>query len=149
MIALDQPQVAVRRLLKRLRRPYLLAREPLAVHLRETLQTESCREAVLLLIDRTFADQVAARLREILVRCDVQGLTTRSAAASMHLSLRQLFRCRAEAIDALALAIDQLDKGQRPDEPPPHTLHCPNCRQTIFVQSVDEERTRLQLRSRE
>jgi hypothetical protein len=111
MIHLDRPDADVRRLLRLLRRPYLLEREPLALRARKALGTSSCRDAMLLLVDRTFGDiRDTQRLREIILRCDVEGQKARQAAAGMHLSLRQFFRHRAEAIDALALFLERLDE---------------------------------------
>jgi hypothetical protein len=111
MIQLDRPDADLRRLLRLLRRPYLLEREPLALRVRGLFGTSSCRDALLLLVDRTFGSiEDTRRLREIVVRCDVEGQKARQAAAGMHLSLRQFFRYRAEAIEALALSVQRLDE---------------------------------------
>jgi hypothetical protein len=111
MIHLDRPDADVRRLLRLLRHPYLLEREPLALRARNALGTASCRDALLLLVERAFGDiRDTQRLREIILRCDVEGQKARQAAAGMHLSLRQFFRHRAEAIEALALSFERLDE---------------------------------------
>jgi hypothetical protein len=132
MIQLDRPVHAIRKLLRQLRRPHLLARDPLALRLRESMNTDTCREAIELLVERTFAGDFAGeRLREILVRCDLQGQKATAAAGGMHLSLRQFFRCRSDAMEALAVAIQQLDSraaGNTQSEP---LLYCAHCRQRI------------------
>jgi hypothetical protein len=115
MIQLDHPSFAVRKTLRLLRKPPLLAKDPLARQLRDSLQTESCRDALLTLIDRAFSDDPsAARLRDLVLRCDVYGQKARAAAAEMHLSVRQFFRWRAEAIEVLAASLEDLDDGPRP-----------------------------------
>src|SRR5579862_1998244 len=112
MIRFDDRTTAVRKLLRQLRRPHLLARDPLAVRIRERFKTQSSRDGVVQLIEYAFADHPAGgRLREILVRTDLHGFKAVAVAGAMHLSLRQFFRCRAEAIQALALAIEQLDEA--------------------------------------
>jgi len=132
MIQLDRPVNTVRTLLRQLRRPHLLASDPLALRLRETLRTDTCREAIELLIDRTFAGAAAGeRLREILIRCDLQGQKATAAAGAMHLSLRQFFRCRADAMEALAVAIDQLDAHSARSIQLGPTLYCAQCSQPI------------------
>lgn len=135
MIQLDRPVIAVRKLLRQLRRPHLLSRDPLALRLRETLNVGTCREAIEFLIDRTFArDAAGERLREILVRCDLQGQKATAAAGGMHLSLRQFFRCRADAMEALAIAIDQLDVHAAESMQREATVCCALCHQPIIAQ---------------
>jgi hypothetical protein len=132
MIQLDRPVVAVRKLLRQLRRPHLLATDPLALRLRETLNAGTCREAIELLVDQTFAGGAAAeRLREILVRCDLQGQKATAAAGGMHLSLRQFFRCRADAMEALAIAIEQIDRRATGSLQRGSAPHCALCHQPI------------------
>jgi hypothetical protein len=133
MIHLDRPDADVRRLLRLLRRPYLLEREPLALRARTALGTASCRDALLLLVDRAFGDiRDTQRLREIILRCDVEGQKARGVAASMHLSLRQFFRHRAEAIDALALSFERLDEWGATDFlRAPAPAYCAMCHQRI------------------
>ncbi|HXW51969.1 MAG TPA: hypothetical protein VEJ41_08265 [Candidatus Acidoferrales bacterium] len=108
----NEPSFAVRKALRLLRRPSQLARDPLAQRLRDAFGTSTCREALLLFIDRAFADDPAGeRLRDLLVRCDVQGQKARAAAAEMHLSVRQFFRWRAAAIEALAVTLQDIAAG--------------------------------------
>ncbi|GEM_PF-3960674 len=105
---------ALRKTLRLLRRPELLGRDPLARRLRESFKTQSCRDALVLLIDRAFAqDPGAAQLRDLLVRCDLRGQKARAAAAEMNLSIRQFFRWRAAAIGMLATAIQELGPDDR------------------------------------
>jgi hypothetical protein len=115
MIHLDRSDADLRRLLRLLRRPHLLEREPLALRVRQALGTTTCRDALLSLVDRTFGTiEDTRRLREIIVRCDIEGQKARQAAAGMHVSLRQFFRYRAEAIEALGLAVERLDELASP-----------------------------------
>lgn len=132
MIQLDRPVNTVRKLLRQLRRPHLLARDPLALRLRETLKSGTCREAIEQLVDRTFAgDPAGERMRDILVRCDLQGQKATAAAGGMHLSLRQFFRCRADALESLAAAIEQLGAHAPDIQQPEPALFCAHCSQPI------------------
>jgi hypothetical protein len=98
----------VRRILRLMRRPHALERERLAVLLREAAQTRDARAAVELAIEKAFDPASSAdRLRlEIIRRCDIGGETTRGAARALHLSVRQFFRHRADAIEAIAQSIE-------------------------------------------
>lgn len=133
MIHLDRPGADVRRLLRLLRRPYLLEGEPLALRARKALGTASCRDALLMLVDRTFGDiRDTQRFREIVLRCDVEGQKAREAAAGMHLSVRQFFRYRAEAIEALALSFGRLDEpGPLDALRSPAPAYCAMCHRRI------------------
>ncbi len=128
MIHLDRPVTSVRRLLRQLRRPHLLERDPLAARLRDRLNAKTCGEAIEQLVDRTFArDASSERVREVIMRCDFHGQKATAAAAGMHLSLRQFFRCRAEAMEALALAIERLDDIVESAESPKRPAYCSLC----------------------
>ena len=136
MISLDHPADSARRLLRMLRRrPHQLERDALALHLREVLHTPSCREALVEIIDRTFAVSDSAddrSRREILIRCDVRGEKARAAAAAMHVSLRQFYRRRSEAFEALALVLeraDELEPSAQAAQPP---VYCASCHRRIF-----------------
>jgi hypothetical protein len=98
----------VRRLLRLMRRPHALERERLAVLLREAAQARDARTAVERVIERAFDPSLPAdRLRlEIIHRCDIGGETTRAAARALHLSVRQFFRHRADAVEAIAQSIE-------------------------------------------
>jgi len=66
------------------------------------LRAGTAREAVHLLVAEAFGDeQHGAHLRETIERCDFRGEKTRLAASAMHLSRRQFFRHRAEALNRL------------------------------------------------
>ena len=133
MIHLDQPSVSVRRMLRLLRRPHLLEREALALRLRKELQAASCRDAILQLIDQTFSISADGRyLRDVVVLCDVDGHKARAAAASMHLSLRQFYRRRAEAIEALAMRIECLDELSHAEQVQNKPVYCAMCYQRII-----------------
>ena len=108
-----QPTRAVRNLLRHLRRPYLLAQNPLANQLRKWFKARSFREAISRLIDRAFIlpDESSERLREILIRSGIKGQKSTAVAGIMHLSLRQYFRCRAQAIEILAAAVGQFERA--------------------------------------
>jgi hypothetical protein len=89
---------------------------------------ESCRDALLALIERAFSnDPSASRLRDLVLRCDVQGQKARAAAAEMHLSVRQFFRWRAEAIEVLAAALEELDADRRPRPNQAGPMVCAHC----------------------
>jgi hypothetical protein len=99
----------IRLLLKLLRRPHALEREPLAVMLREALHADSARKAVLTTIESAFdtAAPGGRLLKEIVRRCDIDGETTDAAAAAMNLSVRQFFRYRTDAVEAIAQAVSK------------------------------------------
>lgn len=108
-----RPEANIRRLLRLLRHPHLLEREALALRLRAVLKAASGRDALLWIVDQTFGStEDGRRFREIVMRCDIQGQKSRLVAAAMGLSLRHFFRCRAEAISALALAAERLCEVQ-------------------------------------
>ncbi|MBV8340383.1 MAG: hypothetical protein JO343_10590 [Candidatus Eremiobacteraeota bacterium] len=134
---LQQPAAAARRLLRLYRcRPHELERDALALRLRATLKTATCRDAIVRLIERTFAGVPDDRCwRETIVRCDVRREKARAAASAMHLSLRQFYRRRSEAFEALAAALEPLDA------PPPagesSQVLCARCRRELFGNDDD------------
>ncbi len=85
----------------------MLEREPLAIMLREALHAESAYKAVVAAIDAAFdaATPSGRQLKEIIRRCDIECQTTAAAAAEMHLSVRQFFRYRTDAVEAIALSV--------------------------------------------
>lgn len=128
-----------RKLLRQLRHPHLLVHDPTVRMLREVFKTESCREALVRLVEVTLGDEGAnQRLHEIIVRCDIQGQTASAAAANMHLSPRQFFRCRAEAIDALAVAVEQLEVNFRRALPSDAAVYCARCRRELLDTGMGE-----------
>ncbi|MBV8244584.1 MAG: hypothetical protein JOZ38_01545 [Candidatus Eremiobacteraeota bacterium] len=101
----------VRRLLRVLRKPQRLESMPLARALCDATEIADPYKAVLSMIDRTFADRGyhAQRLRELIWRSDVDASGTQQVVAyEMHLSARQFFRYRSDAIKALAATINRL-----------------------------------------
>src|SRR5215831_8255837 len=122
-IQLQQPSAAARRLLRVFRcRPHQLERDAVALRLRDVLQTTTCRDALLRLIERTFAGVPDDRSwRETIVRCDIRREKARAAASAMHLSLRQFYRRRSEAFEALAATLERIN-GTGPVAPSSHVL---------------------------
>jgi hypothetical protein len=97
----------IRLLLRLLRRPHALEREPLAIMLREATHAESAHKAVIAAVDSAF-DPVTSSgrlLKEIIRRCDIDCETTAAAAAAMNLSVRQFFRYRTDAVEAIAQSV--------------------------------------------
>lgn len=98
MIQPHEPSFAVPEALKLLRRPPELGRDPLAQSLRAAFRTSTCREALLILIDRAFADDPAAQRDPIIqhialtLRAELEnpGPFKRSLADGRGLSQRQL-----------------------------------------------------------
>jgi hypothetical protein len=97
----------IRLLLRLLRRPHALEREPLAIMLREATHAESAHKAVIAAIDSAFdpASSSGRLLKEIIRRCDIDCETTAAAAAGMNLSVRQFFRYRTDAVEAIAQSV--------------------------------------------
>jgi hypothetical protein len=97
----------IRLLLRLLRRPHALEREPLAIMLREALHAESAYKAVIVAIETAFdqASPSGRQLKEIVRRCDIDCQTTTAAAADMNLSVRQFFRYRTDAVEAIAQSV--------------------------------------------
>jgi hypothetical protein len=99
----------IRRLLRLMRRPNALDREPLAIMLRESLRTNTSREAALKTIASAFDVETAngRLLREIVQRCDIAGDKSTAVAASLGVSVRQFFRYRNDAVEAVAQAVSR------------------------------------------
>jgi hypothetical protein len=97
----------VRLLLRLLRRPHALEREPLAIMLREAMHAASAFKAVVVAIDAAFDTSTPGGrlLKEVIRRCDIDCQTTAAAAIAMNLSIRQFFRYRTDAIEAVAQSI--------------------------------------------
>ncbi|MDQ6767487.1 MAG: hypothetical protein M3Z41_06720 [Candidatus Eremiobacteraeota bacterium] len=121
----------VRKLLRLSRRPELLERERLAVLLRVATQTTHARAALEQVVEAAFdRTNSADRLRlEIIERCDMNGETTRQAARALHLSVRQFFRHRADAIDAITQSIEKALR--RPPDSQSHLLSLAHLVETI------------------
>ena len=98
---------SVRSLLRGVRRPAQLERDGVALELERVLRCTSARDAVLVLVDRALRHEHRF-CSEIVRRCDVDGETTLVVASAMHLSPRQFFRYRAQAIEAIAVELERL-----------------------------------------
>jgi hypothetical protein len=100
----------VRRVLRLLRRPHELTTSGIAMSLRESLGVDDPVEAVVLLLHQIFnlRTQTGRRLYDAICLCDVEGLAAKEVAKVMGLSLRQFFRYRREAVEALSAKINGL-----------------------------------------
>jgi hypothetical protein len=104
----------VRHVLRLLRRPHELATSGIAMTLCESLGVSDPVEAVVLVLHQIFNLRTATgrRLYDAIRLCDVEGLAAKEVASVMGLSLRQFFRYRREAVEALAAKINRF----RPDQ---------------------------------
>ncbi len=113
-------------MLRKLRRPWLLERDEQALARRPVLGTGSTREVVRLLIDRGIRD-LDERSQAMILRCDVAGEQTATFAGDLCISIRQFFRNRAEALDAIQgecerlLAAEGHNIVQKSNHPTPGT----------------------------
>jgi DNA-directed RNA polymerase specialized sigma24 family protein len=100
----------VRHVLRLLRRPHELASSGIALALCESLDVGDPVEAVVLALHQIFnlRTQTGRRLYDAIRLCDVEGLAAKEVANVMGLSLRQFFRYRREAVEALAVRINGL-----------------------------------------
>jgi DNA-directed RNA polymerase specialized sigma24 family protein len=100
----------VRHVLRLLRRPHELATSAIAIALCENSGVDDPVEAVLLMLHQIFnlRTQTGRRFYDAICLCDVEGLAAKEVAKTMGLSLRQFFRYRSEAVEALAAKIDGL-----------------------------------------
>jgi tetratricopeptide (TPR) repeat protein len=113
---------SVRGLLRGLRRPVQLERDEIARELRRALRALTAREAVLTLVERALRHEHAF-CTEIVQRCDVDGGTTLAVASELHLSVRQFFRYRAHAIEAIAVELESLlTRSSAPSEAAARTV---------------------------
>jgi len=97
-----------RRLLRMLSDPMLLEKHPLVAALRDALQANSARDAMVWLIRQAIpgsghADQL---MRELIFRQDVDGIKSHRVAGMMGLSIRSYFRYRERAIEAISKALE-------------------------------------------
>ncbi|TAM57975.1 hypothetical protein EPN52_11705 [bacterium] len=101
------PLHEVRRLLALVAQPKALEQDPVAISLREALACADAREALERLVDAAFesATSVAGVERNIIVLCDFERRSSKEVSARLHLSLRQFFRYRVKALEALAQAL--------------------------------------------
>lgn len=113
----------LRTLMQKLRRPYALESDELGLQLKIALGTATAYEALLLTIERALRghDRV---LETIVQRCDVEGEVTRVVAAELFMSLRQFFRYRTMAFEAIQTEVDrELANGFAAISPSPQATH--------------------------
>ena len=105
----------VRKLLRCVSRPHVLAEKPLAATICAATGIDDPVTALIALVDAAFnlATPYGRRLRESIVRCDVDGASTQEAADAMCLSPRQFFRYRADAMAAIGYAVARLTSTTR------------------------------------
>jgi hypothetical protein len=100
----------VRALLRCVKRPHVLATFPCMQQICAATGVGDPARAAMTLVDSAFNLETphGRRLRESIVRCDVDGATTQEAAYAMGLSVRQFFRYRAEAMAAVDFAMGRV-----------------------------------------
>lgn len=100
----------IRRLLAALRKPDMLERLPLAVQLKVALGAATAREAVIKVVERAFSVRTPSNelMRAVVISGDVEGNKASYVAATLHVSMRTLFRRRSDAVEAIAAAIDRI-----------------------------------------
>jgi hypothetical protein len=100
----------VRHVLRLLRRPHELATSAIAIALCENFGVNDPVEAVVLMLHQLFnlRTQTGRRLYDAICLCDVDGLAAKEVAKAMGLSLRQFFRYRSEAVEAVAAKVNGL-----------------------------------------
>jgi len=91
----------VRDLLAKIKYPYRLETDTLGRALRDAMRRATVREAVLALIEEELRP-IDPRLATIIERCDVHGVKVAAVAGEFHVTPRQLFRYRSDAVAALA-----------------------------------------------
>jgi hypothetical protein len=103
-------QAQVRHMLRLLRRPHELATSAIAIALCENFGVDDTVEAVVMMLHQIFnlRTQTGRRLYDAICLCDVEGLAAKEVAKAMGLSLRQFFRYRSEAVEAVSAKIDGL-----------------------------------------
>jgi hypothetical protein len=100
----------VRALLRCVKRPHVLARMPHIGQICDATGVGDPAPAALALVDSAFNLETphGRRLRESIIRCDVEGATTQEAADAMCISVRHFFRYRAEAMAAIDFALARI-----------------------------------------
>ncbi len=91
----------VREMLRLVRRPYRLRRNQLARQLRCALNAENEVEAITEVVRMTFSGARDSNTLKALVVTNYEGKTAQEVADELHVSVRQYFRYRSEAINAL------------------------------------------------
>lgn len=99
----------LRRLLRLLRRPTKLEKEPLAISLRDAMNASSALDALIAIIRKALpgSSEVNELMRSAIIAQDFDGEKSRRVAASLGLSLRSYFRYRLAAVDLIAMAVER------------------------------------------
>ncbi|MEO7040302.1 MAG: hypothetical protein ABI186_09765 [Candidatus Elarobacter sp.] len=97
----------LRALMQKLRRPYALESDELGLRLKIALGAPTAYDALLITIERALHGHDSA-LKRIVQRCDVEGEVTRVVAAELFMSLRQFFRYRTMALEAIQTEVDRV-----------------------------------------
>ena len=95
----------MRKLLRRLRHPQSLERDDLALGLKRAYNVATAKEALATFVTNALSSYDPA-LRKIIERCDINGEPTKQVAGELGLSMRQFFRYRGRAIEAIAIALE-------------------------------------------
>ena len=106
---------AVRALLRCVRRPHVLVTMPCMTEICAATGMDDPARALLALLDEAFNLKTphGRRLRETIIRCDLEGASTNEAAEAMCVSPRQFFRYRADAMAAVDFAIARIISTRR------------------------------------
>lgn len=97
----------LRTLMQKLRRPYALESDELGLRLKVALGTATAHDALLITIERALRGHDIA-FKTIVQRCDIEGEVTRVVAAELFMSLRQFFRYRTMALEAIQTELDRV-----------------------------------------
>jgi hypothetical protein len=103
----EHSNLGVRRLLRKLRFPELLERDPYAAMLRHaSTNGTSARDALVALLDEVL-HRYPPVYRTIIERIDVDGAQAKAIAGELYLSYRTLHRYRTVAVAAIAEALER------------------------------------------
>ena len=102
-----QTHHSVRTLLRGLRHPQSLERDELALVVKRAYDLPSAKEAITTLVRSALASYDPI-LHKIVEGCDVDGESTKRVAGRLGLSMRQFFRYRSRAMEAIAIALEEL-----------------------------------------
>jgi hypothetical protein len=102
----EHSNLGVRRLLRKLRFPELLERDPYAAMLRQASNVTTARDALIALLDEVL-HRYPPVYRTIIERIDIDGAQAKSTAGELYLSYRTLHRYRTVAVAAIAEALER------------------------------------------
>jgi tetratricopeptide (TPR) repeat protein len=107
-------------LLRKMCNPVAIERDPYALRLRDGFGTRTAREAVRAAIERALHEHDPL-FSAIIRRCDLEGAPTRQVARELYVSHRQFFRYRAQAVEAIGIALDRMCAPERASELDSHS----------------------------